>query len=130
VANEYKATRDSVVRDGAREDLGAIKVLTKVGESSERGHESTLLLLSGVRNVVAGERAWAGPELAESTLRRLAARYGPDVVITLSVGPIGGFLSLSRHDLLGGSRDGSDYPSDTGEEKDAKDVCGVSVWLE
>ena len=53
-----------------------------------------------------------------------------DLASLLGVAPIGGFLSLSRHDLSGGSRDGPDEPSDTGEEEDDEDVWGVGVWLE
>jgi hypothetical protein len=39
-------------------------------------------------------------------------------------------VSLSTHDLSGGSRDGPDDASDTGEEEDDDDVWGVRVRLE
>ena len=34
-----------------------------------------------MRIVVAGDRFWNCPDLAAATLRRLVARYGPDIVI-------------------------------------------------
>jgi hypothetical protein len=46
----------------------------------------------------------------------------------LGVDPIGGLLSLRRHDLSGRSRDGPDVSPDRGEEEDDDDVWGVEVW--
>ena len=74
---------------------------------------------------------WAAlPETLSGTGRVAAKSIDRAIDLKLGVGPIGGFLSLSRHDLSGGSRDGPDDAADTGKEEDGEDVPGVAVWLD
>jgi hypothetical protein len=74
---------------------------------------------------------WAAlPETLSGTGLVAAKSIDRAIDLKLGVGPIGGFLSLSRHDLSGGSRDGPDDTADTGEDEDGKDVPGVAVWLD